>query len=162
MASDTGDPPLPAGARMTTRMFSLREAKAFVPRLVEIFEVATAELEEGQRLVAELEELGHPPPAGGPVDPDPTAPADVRRRQKRLREVATHVATLFEEIADMGAELKSPEGLVDFRSRRRGTVVYLCWKFGETGISHWHDLESGFTGRRSIAEPAEFEGDYLP
>src|SRR5687768_3580674 len=118
MASDVGDPPLPAGGRMTSRMFSLREANAFVPRLNEIFQVARAELEEGQRLVAELEELGHPPPSGGPVDPDPGAPADVRRRQKRLKEVARHVATLFEEIAEMGAELKSPEGLVDFRSRR--------------------------------------------
>jgi hypothetical protein len=146
---------------MTTRMFSLREANAFVPRLGEIFAVARAELEEGQRLVAELEDLGHSPPAGGPIDPDPAAPADVRRRQKRLREVATHVATLFEEIAEMGAELKSPEGLVDFRSRRRGAVVYLCWRFGETEIAHWHDLESGFTGRRSIADAAEFEGDYL-
>lgn len=147
--------------RIATRLFSLREANAFVPRLIEIFSVAKAELEEGQRLVAELEELGHPPPSGGPVDPDPTAPAEVRRRQKRLREVARHVATLLEEVSEMGAEVKSPEGLVDFRSRRRGAVVYLCWRFGETGISHWHDLESGFGGRRSITDPAEFEGDYL-
>lgn len=160
MASDV-DPPVPAGARMTTRLFSLREANAFVPRLAEIFSAAKVELEEGQRLVAELEELGYPPPEGGPTDPDPAAPADVRKRQKRLREVARHVATMFEEIAEMGAELKSPEGLVDFRSRRRGAVVYLCWRFGETEISHWHDLESGFAGRRSITDASEFEGDYL-
>lgn len=147
--------------RIANRLFSLREANAFVPRLSEIFEMARAELEEGQRLVGELEELGHPPPSGGPVDPDPAAPPEVRRRQKRLREVARHVATLFEEIAEMGAELKSPEGLVDFRSRRRGAVVYLCWRFGEREISHWHDLESGFAGRRTIGDPAEFEGDYL-
>ena len=66
MSSDAGEPPLPAGARITTRMFSLREANAFVPRLGEIFDVAREELEEGQRLVAELEELGYPPPSGGP------------------------------------------------------------------------------------------------
>jgi hypothetical protein len=142
-------------------MFSLREANAFVPRLAEIFEVASAELDEGQRLVAELEELGHPPPSGGPVDPDPAVPIDVCCCQKRLQEVAKHVAVLFEEIAEMGAELKSPEGLVDFRSRRRGTVVYLCWRYGESEISTWHDLESGFTGRRPITDPSEFEGDYL-
>ena len=147
--------------RIAARLFSLREANAFVPRLTEIFEVAKAELEEGQKLVSELEELGHPPPSGGPVDPDPAAPPEVRRRQKRLREVARHVATLLEEVTEMGAEVKSPEGLVDFRSRRRGSVVYLCWRFGENEISHWHDLESGYAGRRSIADPSEFEGDYL-
>jgi hypothetical protein len=95
------------------------------------------------------------------VDPDPAAPLDVRKRQKRLQDVARHVATLFEEIAEMGAELKSPEGLVDFRSRRKGGVVYLCWRYGETEISTWHDLESGFAGRRPITDPSEFEGDYL-
>ena len=161
MARNAGDPPLHAGARITARMFSLREANAFVPRLGEIFSIARAELEEGQRLVAELEELGHPPPSGGPVDPDDGAPPEVRRRQARLRDVATHVATLFEEVAEMGAEIKSPEGLVDFRSRRRGTVVYLCWRFGEPAIDHWHDLDTGYAGRRAITDPSEFEGDYL-
>lgn len=161
MATGTGDPPLPAGGRLTARMFTLREANAFVPRLCEIFDVARAELEEGQRLVAELEEEGFPPPSGGPVEPDPAAPPEVRRRQRRLIEVARHVAGLFEEIAEMGAELKSPEGLVDFRSRRRGAVVYLCWRYGESEITAWHELDAGVAGRRPVTDPDEFGGDYL-
>jgi hypothetical protein len=30
----------------------------------------------------------------------------------------------------------------------------LCWKFGESAIGWWHDLETGFDGRRPLAELA--------
>jgi hypothetical protein len=31
--------------------------------------------------------------------------------------------------------------------------VYLCWQLGEDGIGFWHDLESGFAGRRPLSGP---------
>jgi len=31
-------------------------------------------------------------------------------------------------------------------------VVYLCWRRGETHIGHWHPLDEGFSGRRSLDE----------
>jgi hypothetical protein len=28
--------------------------------------------------------------------------------------------------------------------------VWLCWKFGEAQIAHYHSLEEGFSGRKPI------------
>ena len=53
-------------------------------------------------------------------------------------------------------EVKDPDqGLIDFRTKRRGREVYLCWKLGEGDrVAFWHDLETGFSGRRPLAELA--------
>ena len=67
----------------------------------------------------------------------------------------------MEGLREMGIEVKSTDGLVDFRSRLHGEEVYLCWRFGEAEIRHWHRLGSGFAGRRPIADAGEFEGDGL-
>jgi hypothetical protein len=41
-------------------------------------------------------------------------------------------------------------GLVDFPSIREGQEVFLCWEEGEDEIGFWHDLESGYGGRRPL------------
>jgi hypothetical protein len=60
---------------------------------------------------------------------------------------------LLDELRFLGAEVKDlDEGLLDFRAKRGSEVVLLCWKVGEQRIGYWHDLRSGFAGRRPIAE----------
>ncbi|MEM0129553.1 MAG: DUF2203 domain-containing protein [Thermoplasmata archaeon] len=44
------------------------------------------------------------------------------------------------------------EGLVDFYARRRGEVVFLCWRRGEDRIGFYHSLEGGFRGRRPLSD----------
>lgn len=41
-------------------------------------------------------------------------------------------------------------GLVDFPAIVEGREAYLCWELGEDEIAHWHDLETGFAGRRPL------------
>ncbi len=41
-------------------------------------------------------------------------------------------------------------GLIDFPSFRNGQEIYLCWKLGEPEVSHWHEIESGFSGRKPV------------
>ena len=41
-------------------------------------------------------------------------------------------------------------GLVDFPALREGREVYLCWEEGEAEIAFWHDLDSGYAGRRPL------------
>lgn len=40
--------------------------------------------------------------------------------------------------------------LVDFYSIREDREVYLCWKEDEDTITHWHDLDAGFSGRQTL------------
>jgi len=75
-------------------------------------------------------------------------------RRRPTDPVAREIEALLREIAELGAEVKDPEqGLIDFRTQRRGSEVYLCWKLGEGDrISFWHDLEAGFAGRKIIED----------
>jgi len=57
----------------------------------------------------------------------------------------------LEELIQMGAHLKDLDaGLVDFYSRRGQEIVFLCWKEGESKISHWHTLQGGFQSRKPL------------
>ena len=55
------------------------------------------------------------------------------------------------ELEKLGIELKDYySGLVDFRHMHEGREVYLCWRFGEPEVAHWHELNSGFAGRQKL------------
>jgi hypothetical protein len=43
-------------------------------------------------------------------------------------------------------------GLLDFPTTYDGRWVYLCWRYGEPGVLHWHEIDAGFQGRREITE----------
>jgi hypothetical protein len=58
---------------------------------------------------------------------------------------------LLHQVQDMGIEVKDlTVGLVDFPCLHEGRVIYLCWKYGEARVEFWHELETGFAGRKSI------------
>ncbi len=66
------------------------------------------------------------------------------------------LSQLVDELAEIGVELKDYEtGLVDFVGRHEGRDVYLCWKLGEEKITHWHELNTGFAGRKPVSQLQE-------
>jgi hypothetical protein len=44
------------------------------------------------------------------------------------------------------------EGIIDFPALYRGRVVDLCFRLGEERIGYWHEIATGFAGRRPISE----------
>lgn len=55
------------------------------------------------------------------------------------------------ELEKLGVELKDlGRGLIDFLARMDGRDVYLCWQLGEDEVTHWHELDAGFSGRQSL------------
>ena len=76
--------------------------------------------------------------------------AELNRDQERMREY-------LKELTDLGIELKDfYTGLLDFPCRLEDREVYLCWRLGEPEVSHWHETNAGFAGRREITP--EFGG----
>lgn len=72
---------------------------------------------------------------------------------KKTRTCEERVQDLLDEVRFLGAEVKDIDlGLIDLRHERGGEVVYLCWRLGEERIAYWHDLKTGFAGRRPIEE----------
>ena len=85
---------------------------------------------------------------------------ELERDTQRLREYV-------EELRELGVEPKGAlEGLVDFPAMIDGRLVFLCWKFDESEILYWHDLDGGFSGRQPLtasigssdSEPGFLEG----
>jgi hypothetical protein len=62
--------------------------------------------------------------------------------------------TFIEELKNLGVELKSEEGLCDFRSMLGGREIYLCWRLGEPEVMFWHELDAGFAGRQRLTKRA--------
>ena len=64
---------------------------------------------------------------------------------------AQRINSYMEELALVGCVFKGfEEGLVDFHSKLKGRDVFLCWKLGEAEVSHWHELDAGYAGRRRL------------
>ena len=43
-------------------------------------------------------------------------------------------------------------GIIDFYSKFEGREIFLCWKIGERSIRFWHEIDSGYEGRRPILD----------
>ena len=56
-------------------------------------------------------------------------------------------------IQEIGCMVKSvQDGLVDFPHIKDGREVYLCWKYDEDDILHWHEVDEGFSERMPLLE----------
>lgn len=62
------------------------------------------------------------------------------------------IGKITTELHDLGIQLKDyNRGLIDFPCMRDGRVVLLCWQLGEDEkIEWWHELETGFAGRKPL------------
>jgi len=73
------------------------------------------------------------------------------RATGELLRLFRRVDRLINEVHSHGVLVKDlDQGLLDFPAELEGRVVLLCWKHGEPSVSHWHDMDAGFAGRRPL------------
>lgn len=83
---------------------------------------------------------------------DRVAAREQKSIQQRLESVMHRLEDYVDELSEIGCELKDYQsGLVDFTGRHEGRDIYLCWKLGEERITHWHELDAGFAGRKPVS-----------
>jgi hypothetical protein len=128
-----------------TRLFSLREANGLIDTLQREFTRARSLREELMGVQRLLSEAGAPL-SGPEVRVDETAAPPVRKLQERAVKAVGALRDLLRELSELGLEVKAADGLVDLPSKLHGRVVFLCWKYGEQRIEHWHELATGFAG----------------
>jgi hypothetical protein len=148
------DVPLPI------RLFSLREANALVNTLNQEFAKARELRDELMGVQQKLEAEGRAI-EGPAVEVDPEAPTSIQRLQGQAVRIIDKLRAILTEVAELGVEVKAADGLVDFRSKLHGRTVYLCWRYGEDHIGHFHELDTGFGGRRPLPDDGDFIGDLL-
>lgn len=74
-------------------------------------------------------------------------------RRAEREKTAQRIKDAIAEIDATGVQVKDLDmGLLDFPCVVDGKTILLCWKMGEEKITHWHDLEEGYAGRKLIDE----------
>ena len=133
-----------------SKTFTLAEAQVLLPVLESLLRAAM----EGKKLIedvdAEFEALSSRIFINGGTFVD-IVPLAKRKhdREKAIQRVKDALA----EIDSTGVQVKDIDiGLLDFPCVVEDRVILLCWKLGETGISHWHSTDEGFAGRKPIDE----------
>jgi hypothetical protein len=135
---------------MADRSFTFDEAQSLLPVLESLLRTAI----DGKKLIeavdAEFQELAHQVFLSGGLLVNIVQVA----RRKAEREKTIHrVKDALAEIDSTGVQVKDLDiGLLDFPCEVEGRTVLLCWKLGETGITHWHGTDEGFAGRKPIDE----------
>lgn len=93
------------------------------------------------------------PSTGGSGAEEPLDEEEARRLRLRMQGVIDQMAAAVARIDALGITLRDIErGLIDFPALVSGRQVWLCWQLGETDVTQWHELDTGFTSRRPIAE----------
>jgi hypothetical protein len=132
------------------QFFTLEAANALVPQLRDIVARQLArrtEIEERLKMLASA--TGEVPTELTP--PGPSDSPSVRALKRDLLERIGAYQEGWTEVEELGAVLKDPRlGLVDFYGHVEGKAVWLCWKFGEDEIAHYHALDEGFSARKPI------------
>lgn len=120
---------------MTTELkyFTPAEAKKTLP-LVKRIVKDILDTSREMRLIADE--------IGGKVEDDP-----------RIQRLADEIENFMLELEEIGCYFKDWNfqiGLVDFPAIIEGKEVFLCWKSDEEDIMYYHEMETGFAGRKII------------
>jgi hypothetical protein len=135
---------------MSSRTFTLDEAQSLLPVLESLLRAAIAGKKLMEEVDAEMQALSHRifVNGGTHVDVVPLA----RRKAERAK-AEQRAKDALAEIDSIGVQVKDLDiGLLDFPCEVEGQIVLLCWKLGESGITHWHGAQEGFAGRKPVDE----------
>lgn len=69
----------------------------------------------------------------------------------RLEFMELEAKTRITRLLEKGVQVKDVDiGLFDFPAMINGEEVLLCWREGESEITHYHGLHEGFQGRKKL------------
>ena len=126
------------------QLFTVDEANRTLPLVRRIVDDVVREHRVWQEKVVEHELASG---ASRADNPDPRAVA----LEREIQVLAREIDGFQRELESLGIQLKDRRiGLIDFPSEMDGRLVLLCWSLGEDSIQYWHEMESGFDGRRPL------------
>jgi hypothetical protein len=136
-------PPIVSPSRPKKR-FSLEQANKSLPLVARIVADIVSVHQTATTLQGKLESL--------------KSSKEQAKTEKELEAKLDRLQSLVDELGEVGCELKDYQtGLVDFTGQHQGREVCLCWKLGEAKIGFWHELQTGFAGRKPVSELVERE-----
>jgi hypothetical protein len=134
---------------MANRTFILSEAEELLPILDGLLRQATEARKQMEEIDAKFQAVNQRILMHGGLLVDIVPLAHLRALRDKAAQV---MKDALAEITATGVQVKDLDiGLLDFPCVVDGKVVLLCWKQGEQGITHWHGVDEGFSGRKPIS-----------
>jgi hypothetical protein len=143
--------------------FSLRQARALLPKLKHMLQTANTELAEKQLVLQEVKQKFHKCEEGvDEADRDGSIDR-IRAAREKFQSVIAELADVqaqylqsfhfwISEIGNTGVILRDfHAGLLDFPSTEAGFEYLLCWRMDEDDINYWHPVDDGFAGRKPLS-----------
>ena len=125
---------------MVTKYFTVAEANAVLTNIKPL----VAELIERRAKVSRLSQEIRPLLTDMHNNVGGTIPSQMTQDFIAIERLLTRIQSYGCIVKDMNT------GLLDFLALRNGREVYLCWRYGEPEIAYYHELHTGFNGRRAL------------
>ncbi|MGK4008256.1 DUF2203 domain-containing protein [Sorangium sp. So ce1036] len=137
----------------TPRIWTIEEANALVPSLSTLVGRQLALAGDIERCWQRLVKIvGRPA-----VTPDElialarSGGAEARACERELSEKIVAYESGWRDVEELGVVVKDQRlGLCDFYGRVDGALVWLCWRYGEPAVEHYHALEAGYAARKPL------------
>jgi hypothetical protein len=131
------------------RLFTIEEARALLP-------VIRPEVEHLLATFREIRDEIESTASRTGVDPQSLDLKEHLQSGGVVPRLFDRVRQILDRIHLHGCVVNGPEaGLIDFPCLYRNEIVFLCWKYGEPTIGHWHRIPDGFAGRRPLLDDSE-------
>ncbi|HYJ13963.1 MAG TPA: DUF2203 domain-containing protein [Candidatus Limnocylindria bacterium] len=135
------------------RLFTVNEANGLLPVLRPLVEQI---LENIRRLKGVSETVIR----REQLDPDAPNLMERLREDDEVLKLVTQIKDWVTTINGHGCVCKGVEqGLIDFPCMLGAEVVFLCWQIGEANVAHYHRIEDGFAGRKTLLDGGNAEPD---
>jgi len=132
------------------KTFTLDEAQSLLPVVESLLKRAIDGKQSAEKVDSGLSDLARRIYLSGGMRVDV---AQVARQRAEMEDHLQRARESIAEIDSIGVQVKDLDtGLIDFPCRLEDEVVLLCWRMGESAISHWHTLDGGFQGRQPVDE----------
>ena len=133
---------------MSSRTFTLDEAQDLLPVLESLLRACVENKKLVEATDSEFQVLAHKLFMNGGMSLNVIRLA---RRKAEREKAIQKLKDAMAEIDAIGVQVKDLDiGLLDFPFEVDGQIVLLCWKLGESAITHWHGISEGFAGRKPI------------
>ena len=131
---------------LTKKYFTIESAEKLLPKIERILK-RTIKLNKAIDLLSSIEIEVY--------DDDYGNLRRVTKLNKQFHKLSYEFYSNMEKIEDLGCVIKDIDiGIIDFYSRFEGGDIFLCWKLGEKTIKFWHEIDSGYEGRKPIFDLA--------
>jgi hypothetical protein len=135
------------------RLFTVNEANGLLPLVRPLVEQI---LENIRRLKGVSETVIR----REQLDPDAPDLMERLREDSEVLKLVTQIKDWVTTINSHGCVCKGVEqGLIDFPCMLGSEVVFLCWQIGEANVAHYHRIEDGFAGRKTLLDDGSVEPD---